>query len=85
MSAKGTSMLKSVVVLMSKQRGRVLARKNYLYLNKWVDPLFIDVLHRPGCSGDSDGLNFECSRWVDMLQMYKRRTSNGPMPRVPPV
>ncbi|GMN37496.1 hypothetical protein TIFTF001_042646 [Ficus carica] len=68
-SATGTSMLKSVMVPMSKQRDRVLARKNYPYLNGWVDHLFIDVTRGPGRTDDSDGLNSECSRRVDMLQV----------------
>ncbi|GMN46271.1 hypothetical protein TIFTF001_015459 [Ficus carica] len=67
-SAYGTLMLKSVVVLVSKQRGRALARKNYPYLNRWANPLFIGVPRGLRCSGDSVGLNSECSRQVDMLQ-----------------
>ena len=78
-------MLKSVLVLVSKQRGRALIKKNCSYLNRWIDLLFIGIPCGLGCSIDPVGLNSECSRWVDMLQMYKRRTSNGPMPRVPPV
>ncbi|GMN53243.1 hypothetical protein TIFTF001_022391 [Ficus carica] len=67
-SVTNTPMLKSKVVLVSKQRGRVLARKNCPYLNKWANPLFIDILHGLGCSGDPVGLNSECPRQVDMLQ-----------------
>ncbi|GMN68806.1 hypothetical protein TIFTF001_037853 [Ficus carica] len=58
----GTLMLKSVVVLVSKQRGRVLPRKNYPYLNRWADPLFIGVSRGLQCSGDPVGLNSECPR-----------------------
>ncbi|GMN32072.1 hypothetical protein TIFTF001_050770, partial [Ficus carica] len=60
-------MLKSVVVLVSKQRGKTLARKNCLYLNKWADPLFICILRGLGCSGDLVELNSECPQRVDML------------------
>ncbi|GMN66625.1 hypothetical protein TIFTF001_035684 [Ficus carica] len=60
-SANGTLMLKSVVVLVSKQRGRALARKNCPYLNRWADPLFIGVPHGLGCLGDPVRLNSECS------------------------
>ena len=85
MSVTGTPMLKSVMVLMSKHRGRALARKSCPYLNKWVDPLFIDVPRGSGRSGDPAGLNSECSQWVDTLQVYRRRTANELMPRVPAV
>ena len=60
-------MLKSVVVLMSKQRCRVLARKNCSYLNRWADPLFIGISRWLGCSSDPVELNFECPQQVDML------------------
>ncbi|GMN65277.1 hypothetical protein TIFTF001_034336 [Ficus carica] len=45
----------------------------------------LNVPRGHGCSGDPDGLNSECFQWVDMLLMYKHRTSNGQMPRVPTV
>ncbi|GMN57058.1 hypothetical protein TIFTF001_026178 [Ficus carica] len=51
-SVTGTPMLKSVTVLMSKRRGRVLARKKCPYMREWVDPLFKDVPRRLGHSGD---------------------------------
>ena len=66
-STTSTPILKSVMVLMSKQRGRGLARKSCLYLNRWVDPLFLVIPRGPGHLGDLDGLNSECSRWVDMF------------------
>ncbi|GMN30468.1 hypothetical protein TIFTF001_002807 [Ficus carica] len=59
--ANGIPILKSVVVLVSKQRGRALTRKNCSYLNKWTDPLFIGVFRGLRCSGDLIGLNSECS------------------------
>ncbi|GMN57010.1 hypothetical protein TIFTF001_026122 [Ficus carica] len=61
-SATCTPMLKSVMVLVSKRRGRALARKNYPNLNRWVDPLFIDVPRGLRCSGDPIGLDSEYSR-----------------------
>ncbi|GMN45250.1 hypothetical protein TIFTF001_014446 [Ficus carica] len=64
-------MLKSVMVLVSKRRGRDLARKNYPYLNRWSDPLFIDVPRGLECSGNPIGLNSECSQRVDMFQAYR--------------
>ncbi|GMN68591.1 hypothetical protein TIFTF001_037649 [Ficus carica] len=66
-------MLKSVIALMSKQRGRALARINYPYLNRWADPLFIGVPRGLRCSGDPIGLNSEYSRRVDMLQVHRHR------------
>ncbi|GMN29530.1 hypothetical protein TIFTF001_002463 [Ficus carica] len=81
-SVTGTPMLKSVMALRSKWRGRVLARNYCPYLNRWADPLFIDVLRGLGCSGDLIGLNSECSQQVDMLQVYRHRVSNRPMLRV---
>ncbi|GMN23734.1 hypothetical protein TIFTF001_051326 [Ficus carica] len=53
-------MLKSVMALVSKQRGKALARKIFPYMNKWADPLFISVPYRLGCSSDLVGLNSEC-------------------------
>ncbi|GMN40332.1 hypothetical protein TIFTF001_009556 [Ficus carica] len=51
-SATGTSILKSVRVLLSKWRGRVLVRK--LFIPELVaDPLFIDVPRGLGHSGDA--------------------------------
>ncbi|GMN24770.1 hypothetical protein TIFTF001_045886 [Ficus carica] len=82
-SANDTPMLKSVVVLVSKQRCRALTRKNCPYLNRWADPLFIGVPRGLGCSGDPVGLNSKCSRRVDMLQVHRHRTSNRLAPRVP--
>ncbi|GMN31850.1 hypothetical protein TIFTF001_003436 [Ficus carica] len=76
-------MLKLVVVLMSKQRGRALTRKNCSYLNRWADPLFIGIFRGLECSGDLVRLNFECSRRVDMLEVHMHRTSNRLAPRVP--
>ncbi|GMN47734.1 hypothetical protein TIFTF001_016912 [Ficus carica] len=67
-SVNDTLLFKSVVILVSKQRDRALARKNCLYLNKWADPLFIGIPCGHGCSGDLVELNSGCSRWVDMLQ-----------------
>ena len=51
-SAMGTPMLKSMMILMSKQRDRILARNNCPYLSEWIDPLFKDVPHGLGHSGD---------------------------------
>ncbi|GMN65762.1 hypothetical protein TIFTF001_034876 [Ficus carica] len=65
---KDTPILKLVMVLVSKRRDRALARKNYPYLNRWADPLFIDVLRGLRCSSDPIGLDSECSRRIDMLQ-----------------
>ncbi|GMN66717.1 hypothetical protein TIFTF001_035779 [Ficus carica] len=67
-SATGTPMFKSVMALVSKQRGRALIRKSCSYLNRWADPLFISVPRELGCSGDPVGLNSECPRRVVMLQ-----------------
>ena len=67
MSVKGALILKSVIVLVSKWRGRVLIRKNCLYLNRWANPPFINFLCELGCSGDPIGLNPECSQQVNML------------------
>ncbi|GMN62787.1 hypothetical protein TIFTF001_031861 [Ficus carica] len=47
-STNGTPMLKLVVVLVSKQRGRALARKNYPYLSGLANPVFIGVLRELG-------------------------------------
>ncbi|GMN48234.1 hypothetical protein TIFTF001_017418 [Ficus carica] len=79
-SAKSTPMLKSVMVPVSKRRGRALTRKNCPYLNRLADPLFIDVPRRLGCSGDPIGLDFECSWRVDMLWGHRHRTPNRLMP-----
>ncbi|GMN66982.1 hypothetical protein TIFTF001_036050 [Ficus carica] len=72
-SATGTPMLKLAMTLMSKQRGRALVRKSCPYLNKWANPVFIDIPCGLRCSSDPVGLNFECSRWVDMLQVHRYR------------
>lgn len=74
-STKSIMMLKSVMILMSKQRIRVLGRKDSQYLNEWANPLFIGVSHRSGYSGDPNGSYFECSRRVDMLRAYGHLTS----------
>ncbi|GMN61517.1 hypothetical protein TIFTF001_030608 [Ficus carica] len=66
-------MLKSAMALMSKQRSRALARKSCPYLNKWANPVFIGIPFELGCSGDPVGLNSECYRRVDMLQVHKHR------------
>ncbi|GMN66724.1 hypothetical protein TIFTF001_035778 [Ficus carica] len=79
----GTPMLKSVMSLVSKQRGRALPRKSYPYLNRWADPLFIGIPRGHGCSGDPVGLNSECPRRVDMLQVHMHHKSNRLAPRVP--
>ncbi|GMN43026.1 hypothetical protein TIFTF001_012238 [Ficus carica] len=75
-SMKGTPMLKLVIVLVSKRRSRVLARKNCPYLNRYADPLFIDVLREFRCSGDPIGLNSECSRRVDTLQCQSKQAAD---------
>ncbi|GMN61515.1 hypothetical protein TIFTF001_030600 [Ficus carica] len=72
-SVTGTSILKLAMVLMSKQRGRALTSESCPYLNKWANPVFIGILCGLGCSGDLVGLNSECSRRVDMLQVHRHR------------
>ncbi|GMN18842.1 hypothetical protein TIFTF001_049865 [Ficus carica] len=52
---------------------------------RWADLLFIGVPCGLGCSGDPIGLDSECFRRVNMLQMHKYRTSNKLAPRVPMV
>ncbi|GMN23325.1 hypothetical protein TIFTF001_000079 [Ficus carica] len=61
-SATSTPILKSVMTLMSKWKGRVLTMNYCPYLNRWANPLFIDVIRGLGCSGDPIRLNSECSR-----------------------
>ncbi|GMN34526.1 hypothetical protein TIFTF001_004743 [Ficus carica] len=60
-SATGTPMLKSVIILMSKQRDRVLTMKKCPYLNEWADPIFKDVIRGLGHSGDPIGSSPWCS------------------------
>ena len=81
----GTPIFKSVMALVSKQRGRFLTRKSCQYLNRWADPLFIGFSRELGYSGDPIRLNSECSWWVDMLQVHRYCTSNRLAPRVPMV
>ncbi|GMN20700.1 hypothetical protein TIFTF001_043150 [Ficus carica] len=56
---------------------------------RWSNALVIPesknkgVSRRLECLGDPDGLNSECSRRVDMLQVYRCLTSNGLTLRVP--
>ncbi|GMN59818.1 hypothetical protein TIFTF001_028903 [Ficus carica] len=71
-------MLKSVMALMSKWKDRVLARNNCPYLNRRADALFINGPLGLGCSGDSIGLNSECSRRVDMLQASAGTSRHSP-------
>ena len=73
---------KSITVPVSKRRDRALAMKNYSYLNRWADPIFIDIIRELGCSGDPIGLNLEYSWWVDTLQVHRHHMSNKPMPCV---
>ncbi|GMN61518.1 hypothetical protein TIFTF001_030617 [Ficus carica] len=60
-SVTGTPILKSAIALISKQRGRALARKSCPYLNRWANLLFIGIPCGLGCSSDPVGLNSECS------------------------
>ncbi|GMN67628.1 hypothetical protein TIFTF001_036693 [Ficus carica] len=41
----------------------------------------LSVSHGSECSGDSDGLYSEWSRWVDILRMYGYFTTTRQMPR----
>lgn len=81
-SANDILLLKLVVVLVSKQRDRVLVKKDYPYLSGLANSVFIDVPWRAQEFSGPIGLNSECPRWVNMFLVYMHCTPNGLIPRV---